>query len=108
MASQVISTIQLMDNGQVVHTIRTENVIEYDFTYDSKELSTLHLVISNLYMRDLNALVTKKYDSYILMGVKRIIENGKEQSFEIPPRIFKRIIIRENGDLIDIVFKEKI
>lgn len=51
MASQVISTIQLMDNGQVVHTIRTENVIEYDFTYDSKELSTLHLVISNLYAR---------------------------------------------------------
>ena len=108
MQSQVISTIQLMENEKVVYTIKTENVVEYDFVYDSKELSTLHLVISNLYMRDLNALVTKKYDSYILMGVKRIIENGKEQSFEIPPRIFKRIIIRENGDLIDIVFKEKI
>ena len=107
MASQVMSTIQLMDNGQVVHTIRTENVIEYDFIYDSKELSTLHLVISNLYMRDLNMLVIKPYDSYILMGVKRIIENGKEQTFEIPPRVFKRATIRENGNLIDIVFKEK-
>lgn len=107
MASQVISTIQLMDNGQVVHTIRTENVIEYDFTYDSKELSTLHLVISNLYMRDLNILVMKPYDSYVLMGVKRIIENDKEQTFEIPPRVFKRATIKENDNLIDIVFKEK-
>ena len=107
MASQVVSTIQLIDNGQVVYTIRTENVIKYDFIYDSKELSTLHLVISNLYMRDLNTLVMKPYDSYILMGVKRIIENGKEQTFEIPPQVFKRATIKENGNLIDIVFKEK-
>lgn len=107
MASQVVSTIQLIDNGQVVYTIKTENVIKYDFIYDSKELSTLHLVISNLYMRDLNTLVMKPYDSYILMGIKRIIENGKEQTFEIPPRVFKRATIKENGNLIDIVFKEK-
>ena len=107
MTSQVLSTIQLMDDGQVVHTIKTDDVIEYDFTYDSKELSTLHLVISNLYMRDLNTLVMKPYDSYVLMGVKRIIENGKQQTFEIPPRVFKHATIKENGNLIDIVFKEK-
>ena len=106
MESQVLSTIQLMENNKVIHTIKIEKVESYVFIFDSENSTTLNIVSKNLNMDDLNVLVTKPYESYILTGVKRITQNGYSKTFDIPPRIFKRVLIKEDGKFVDMTFYE--
>jgi len=102
----VLSIMKLMDNGKVAHTIKIENVLSYNFIFDSKKLATLNVVTNNLSMDDLNKLFTKPYESYVLLGVKRIKINGDEKTFDIPPRVFKHALIKEDGKTIDMTFYE--
>ena len=44
---QTIATIDCMENGKSVHTIKLDNLLNYDFVWDSSQLCTLHLVTSN-------------------------------------------------------------
>ena len=104
--ANVLSIIKLMDNGKVIHTIKIENVLSYKFIFDSKKLSTLNVVTNNLSMNDLNKLFTKPYESYILLGVKRAIVNGYEKTFDIPPRVFKHVLVKEDGKTVDMTFYE--
>lgn len=106
MNSQVISTIQIMENDKVIHSIKIDNLSSYEFTFDSEKLSTLRLISPNLNMDDLNILVTRPYESYILMGVKKVIKDEKEQIYEIPPRVFKHVFVKEDGKNIEIFFRE--
>lgn len=104
--ANVLSIMKLMDNGKVIHTIKIENVLSYNFIFDSKKLATLNVVTNNLSMDDLNKLFTKPYESYILLGVKRIKINGNEKTFDIPPRVFKHALIKEDGKTVDMTFYE--
>ena len=104
--ANVLSIMKLMDNGKVVHTIKIENVLNYNFIFDSKKLATLNVVTNNLSMDDLNKLFTKPYESYILLGVKRVKINGDEKTFDIPPRVFKHMVVKENGKTVDMTFYE--
>ena len=106
MKSNVISIIKLIENGKAIHTVKIQNVISYLFTFDSEKFCTLNVVTSNLNMDDLNTLVTKKYEAYVLMGVKRIVVDGKEKTFDIPPRVFKHAFIKEDGKTVDMTFYE--
>ena len=106
MESKVLSIIQLMENDKVIHTIKIEDVQEYEFTFDSKKLSTLHITVKNLNMKDLNLLVSKPYEAYVLLGVKRIVINGQEKTFNIPAIVFKHLFIKDNSETIEIYFHE--
>lgn len=103
---QVIATIQLMLNNKVIHSIKIDNLQDYEFTFDSEKLSTLKLKSPNLDMDDLNMLVTKPYEAYILMGIKKTIKNNREASYPIPPRVFKNVFVKENGEEVIIIFRE--
>ena len=103
---QTIATLNLMENGKVVYSIKLENLITYDFVWDNKNLCTLHLVTSNLNIDDLNMLIAKPYDSYILIGVKKIFQGGREKVFEIPPRVFKYARIKGDYQTTELTFKE--
>ena len=48
-------------------------------------------------------LVSKPYDSYVLMATKEI--DG--QYFEIPSKVYKRMIIQDNGEKITFYFTQK-
>ena len=104
--SNVISIIKLIENGKAINTVKIQNVISYLFTFDSEKLCTLNVVTSNLNMDDLNMLLTKKYEAYVLMGVKRVVIDGKEKTFDIPPRVFKHAFIKEDGKTINMTFYE--
>lgn len=104
--ARVIATIQLMENNKVVHSIKIDNLCNYEFTFDSEKLSTLRLKSPNLNMDDLNMLVTKPYEAYVLMGVKKVVINNKESLYEIPPRVFKHVFVKENGEEVEIFFRE--
>ena len=106
MESQVFATIQLMENNKVIHTIQIEKVESYVFIFDSENSTTLNIITKNLNMDDLNMLVTKSYESYILTGVKHIVQKGYSKIFDIPPRVFKRVLIKEDGKSVDMIFYE--
>ena len=78
MESEVTSIIKLIENGKVVHTIKIENVQKYKFLFDSITLSTLHLIANTLNMHDLDILLNKPYEAYVVMGVKRTVQDGHE------------------------------
>ena len=103
---QTIATLKLMENGKVVYSIKLENLLTYDFVWDNKRLCTLHLVTSNLNIDDLNMLIAKPYDSYILIGVKKVFQDGREKIFGIPPRVFKFARIKGDYKTTDLTFKE--
>ena len=103
---QTIATLKLMENGKVVYSIKLENLLNYDFIWDNKNLCTLHLVTSNLNIDDLNMLIAKPYESYILMGVKKIFKDGREKTFEIPARVFQFVQIKGDYQTTDLTFKE--
>ena len=103
---QTIATIKCMENGKTIYSIKFENLLDYDFKWDSSKLTILHLVTSNLNINDLNMLIAKPYDSYVLIGVKKISENEEEKIFDIPPRVFKHLIIKGNYKTTDLTFYE--
>lgn len=103
---QTIATLKLMEKGKIIYTINFENLLDYDFIWDSSKLTKLHLITSNLNINDLNMLIAKPYDSYVLIGVKKISENGQEKVFDIPPRVFKHLIIKGNYKNTDLTFYE--
>ena len=78
MESEVTSIIKLIENGKVVHTIKIENVQKYKFLFDSITLSTLRLIANTLNMHDLDILLNKPYEAYVVMGVKRTVQDGHE------------------------------
>ena len=103
MKSKITSTIQLMKDGEVFHSIDIKNVSEYHFSYDSEKLAYLYLDISDINMYDLDILVKEPYESYIVMGAKQY--NNK--IFPIPARVFKHIHIEESDNRARIFFSEK-
>ena len=106
MNSQMIATIRLMEKGFPVYTIKLDNLQSYDFIWDNEKLCTLHLVAPNLSIKDLNALIEKPYDSYVLIGIKRVLVDGQEKTFDIPARVFKHTLVKGDNKTIDMTFYE--
>lgn len=106
MNAQMIATIKLMDKGKVAYSLQLEDLHSYDFVWDSEKLCTLHLVTSNLSIHDLNVLISKPYDSYILIGLKRVHQNEQEKTYDIPARVFKHAIFKGDNKTIDMTFYE--
>lgn len=105
--TKVISMIQLMEKGSVVYTVKIENLGSYEYIFDTRKQTTLYLNAPTLKMRDLNMLMAKPYEAYVLMGSKRVNIDGKEQIVDIPPRVFRHMKISENGSDVNIIFYEK-
>ena len=106
MNKQTIHTIiQLMENNEVVHTIDIEEIDDYKFHFDTKNLSTISVFVSKLKMKDLHALVSKVYDHYVVIGTKTMLNDTR--SFAIPAKIFKNFILVDNGDQISLTFNEE-
>ena len=103
---QMIATINCMENGESVFSIKLDNLLNYDFIWDSSNLCTLHLVTSSLNINDLNSLITKPYDSYVLIGLKKVFENNKEKIYSIPARVFKHILIKGDYKTTELTFYE--
>ena len=106
MNAQMIATLKLIDNGKVVYTLQLEDLYGYDFFWDSKKLCTLHLITSNLNIHDLNVLIAKPYESYVLIGLKRVRQNDTEKTFDIPARVFKHAQFKGDNKSIDMTFYE--
>ena len=103
---QMIATIKCMENGKPIFSIKLENLLDYNFIWDSSKLTTLHLITSNLNINDLNMLIARPYESYVLIGVKKIFQNGQEKTFDIPARVFKHVIIKGDYNTTDLTFYE--
>ena len=103
---QTIATIDCMENGKSVYSIKLDNLLNYDFIWDSTKLCILHLVTSNLNINDLNKLITKPYDTYVLIGLKKVFQDGKEKTYNIPARVFKHLIIKGDYKATDLTFYE--
>jgi len=103
---KTIATLKLMENNKIIYTIKFENLRAYDFIWDSKDLCTLHLVTSSLNINDLNMLIAKPYSSYVLIGVKKVFQDGQEKIYDIPARVFKHVLIKGNYDITDLTFYE--
>ena len=106
MNAQMIATINLMENDKVIHSLKLEDLHSYDFIWDNENLCTLHLVTSNLRIPDLNILIAKPYDSYVLIGVKRVLQGGQEKTFDIPARVFKHALLKGDNKTIEMTFYE--
>lgn len=103
---QTIATLKLMEKGKIIYTIKFENLLSYDFNWDSKELCILHLVTTNLNINDLNMLIAKPYESYVLIGVKKVFTENGEKTYDIPARVFKHVIIKGDYNKTDLTFYE--
>lgn len=103
---QMIATIRCMENGKPIYSIKLENLLNYNFIWDSSQLTTLHLVTSNLNIDDLNMLIAKPYESYVLIGVKKIFQDGQEKTYDIPARVFKHLIIKGDYKTTELTFYE--
>lgn len=106
MNSQMIATIKLMEKGKVAYSLQLEDLYSYNFIWDSEKLCTLHLTTSNLSIHDLNALIAKPYDSYILIGLKKVRQNDTEKTFDIPARVFKHATFKGDNKIIEMTFYE--
>ena len=104
---QTIATLKLMEKGKIIYTIKFENLISYDFIWDSKKLCILHLVTSSLNINDLNMLIAKPYESYVLIGVKKVFTEDDEKTYDIPARVFKHALIKGDYNKTDLTFYEK-
>ena len=103
---KTVATLKLMEKGKTIYTIKFENLISYDFIWDSKKLCTLHLVTSSLNINDLNMLIAKPYESYILIGVKKVFTDDDEKTYDIPARVFKHALIKGDYIRTDLTFYE--
>lgn len=103
---QMIATVSCIENDKTVYTIKLDNLLNYDFVWDSSKLCTLHLVTSSLNIDDLNMLITKPYEVYVLIGVKKVFQNGEEKIFNIPARVFRHLIIKGDYNTTDLTFYE--
>lgn len=103
---KTIATLKLMEKGKIIYTIKFENLLSYDFVWDSKELCILHLVTSSLNINDLNMLIAKPYESYVLIGVKKVFTENNEKIYDIPARVFKHVIIKGDYNKTDLTFYE--
>jgi len=103
---KTIATLKLMEKGKIIYTIKFENLLSYDFIWDSKDLCTLHLVTSSLNINDLNMLIAKPYESYVLIGVKKVFTENNEKIYDIPARVFKHVIIKGDYNKTDLTFYE--
>ena len=103
---KTIATLKLMEKGKIIYTIKFENLLSYDFIWDSKDLCILHLVTSSLNINDLNMLIAKPYESYVLIGVKKVFQDGHEKIYDIPARVFKHAIIKGDYNKTDLTFYE--
>ena len=102
----MIATIKLMDKDKVAYSLQLEDLYSYDFIWDSEKLCTLHLTTSNLSIHDLNMLIARPYDSYVLIGVKCVRKNEQEKTFDIPARVFKHAIFKGDNKTIEMTFYE--
>ena len=103
---QMIATISCIENEKPIHTIKLDNLLSYDFIWDNDNLCTLHLVTSNLNINDLNILITKPYESYVLIGVKKVFQDNQEKIYNIPARVFKHLCIKGDYKTTDLTFYE--
>lgn len=103
---QTIATINCMENGKSVYTIKLDNLINYDFVWDSSKLCTLHLVTSSLNINDLNMLITKPYEAYVLIGIKKVFEGTREKTYNIPARVFRHVLIKGDYKTTELIFYE--
>jgi len=103
---QTIATISCMEKGKSVYTIKLDNLLNYNFIWDSSKLCTLHLVTASLNINDLNMLIRKPYESYVLIGIKKIFEGNKEKVYDIPARVFKHPLIKGDYETTDLTFYE--
>ena len=103
---KTIATLKLMEKGKIIYTIKFENLLSYDFIWDSKDLCTLHLVTSSLNINDLNMLIAKPYESYVLIGFKKVFTENNEKIYDIPARVFKHVIIKGDYNKTDLTFYE--
>ena len=106
MNAQMIATIKLMDKGKVAYSLQLEDLYSYDFIWDSKKLCTLHLTTSNLSISDLNTIIARPYDSYVLIGIKKVRQNDQEKTYAIPARVFKHAVFKGDNKTIDMTFYE--
>lgn len=104
---QTIATINCMENGKPVYTIKLDNLLNYDFIWDSSKLCILHLVTASLNINDLNMLITKPYEAYVLIGLKKVFEApNKEKTYDIPARVFRHLLIKGDYKTTDLTFYE--
>ena len=103
---QTIATINCMENGKSVYAIKLDNLITYDFIWDSSKLCTLHLVTSSLNINDLNMLITKPYEAYVLIGLKKVCEGNAEKTYSIPARVFRHLVIKGDYKTTELTFYE--
>ena len=103
---QTIATISCMEKGKPVYTIKLDNLLNYNFIWDSSKLCTLHLVTASLNINDLNMLIRKPYESYVLIGIKKIFGDSKEKIYDIPARVFKHLLIKGDYETTDLTFYE--
>lgn len=106
MNAQMIATIKLMDKNKVAYSLQLEDLYDYDFIWDSKNLCTLHLTTSNLSIPDLNMLISRPYESYILIGLKRVHQGETEKTYDIPARVFKHAVFKGNSKTTYMTFYE--
>ena len=99
----VNSVIHLMENGQVVHTIKIDDIEDYEFIVDTKDLSKMSITVPKIHMRDLDILVSKPYEHYVIMGTK-IME---DRSFAIPAKVYCHMNILSTKEKVVIYFSEE-
>ena len=100
----VNSMIHLMKDNEVAHTITINNIDDYEFEFDSEELSKMSITTSSIRMRDLDILVNKPYEHYVVMGTKIV----DDKPFSIPSKVFCHIkIINTKGKTIICFSDEK-
>ena len=103
---QTIATLDCMENGKSIYTIKLDNLLNYNFVWDSSKLCTLYLVTSSLNINDLNMLITKPYEAYVLIGLKKVFEENKEKTYSIPARVFRHLVIKGDYKTTELTFYE--
>ena len=103
---QTIATINCIEKGKSIYTIKLDNLLNYNFIWDSSKLCTLHLVTSNLNINDLNMLITKPYEAYVLIGLKKVFEDNREKTYDIPARVFRHLVIKGDYKTTELTFYE--
>lgn len=96
------TTIQLMKNNKVIHTINIEKITSYFFTFSNKTLATLSITVPFLNNEDVNILINDSYECYILMAKKKI----NDQLITIPARVYKTVSLVDNSKEIKLTFTE--
>ena len=51
-------------------------------------------------------LIAKPYESYVLIGVKKVFTGTDEKTYDIPARVFKHALIKGDYNKTDLTFYE--